>query len=150
MITASIILIIILTTISFLGGLIFPLGIVFIFIALLCSFGISIIYIIILVKDKKFNLLIYSFIPILVAGVIGCIIEIKRTEKVEKELIKIRDYVASYYTNNGVLPEENNIFFNTYDNKVKIEDEENGRYIIYYYDAIIMSDDDSVHFRPRP
>lgn len=145
------ILLLLASVISFLGGLILPLGIIFVAEGCLIGLIISILFIKKSMENKKVNLLSFGVIVTLMFTLLGFCFDIHRTNKIKEELYKLKAYVIKYVEETGELPNfENDEYISRYKNKPSLSDYGDGKFDIRYMDGIISSESNDIGFRPRP
>ena len=145
------ILLLLASGISFLGGLILPLGIIFVAMGCLIGLIISILFIKKSMENKKVNLLSFGVIVTLMFTLLGFYFDIHRTNKIKEELYKLKAYVIKYVEENGELPNfENDEYISKYKNKPSLSYYGDGKFDIRYMDGIISSESNDIGFRPRP
>ncbi|MBO4320144.1 MAG: hypothetical protein J5857_06715 [Treponema sp.] len=96
---------IILAVFSYIAGKIFPLGLGILFPLFLISLPINIWFIIRSVKDNTFEILSLYLLPILIAFIIGILVDSNKSSKAEENLLEAQRYVEQYYEQNGLLPD---------------------------------------------
>jgi len=140
-------LLILLLVVSYFGGLLFPFGLLLVLITLFCGICLTVIHTIYAVNEKRFGFLVLSLIPIMISAVLGFYVHSQQRERTEVEIRQIRDYVNYYYKDKNVLPDTNEDFFHEYKGKIKLDNQGDGNYTLYYKDAIMHNYDDSIQYR---
>lgn len=129
---------------SFLGGWLFPFGIIFLMGTVPLAIVITCVQI---YKTRSPKFLVVFLLPIVLSFFIGLGVAEYQSELMYKDMYEIVSLIDQYYEQNQHLPDENNPIFQNYD-KVSIRAEDNGSYVLYYKIAQYHSDTKEIHVRP--
>ena len=98
-------LLIIFSLASYIGGKEIFLGLLMFFPICITGLIVTIVFTVISVRNRTFEILALFFLPIIIAFFLGAFVKSIQNQKAEKNLLEAQSYVEKYYEQNGLLPD---------------------------------------------
>jgi hypothetical protein len=143
--------VLVLAAVSFFAGCIMPLGIAFLVFTVPGAVVISSIGIYSSFKSGRFQVHSLALAAIILAAVTGWGADNFQTQETKALILDIKLKALDYRLKYKSLPKEEDLVrINPVFKGFKIQAHDDEKFVIFFRDAVLSSEGDSVEFRPRP